>query len=69
MGLKLSVKAIYYTSSEEEFTDIFSTSGWKQQHYIIICCEYSEYMQDPPYHFVDTEQEFQALVKGLRPKD
>ena len=27
---------------------------------------YSEYA---PYHFVDTEQEFQALVKGLRPKD
>ena len=27
---------------------------------------YGEYA---PYHFVDTEQEFQALVKGLRPKD
>ena len=25
---------------------------------------YGEYA---PYHFVDTEQEFQTLVKGLRP--
>ena len=25
---------------------------------------YGEYA---PYHFVDTEQEFQAIVKGLRP--
>lgn len=25
------------------------------------------YMEYAPYHFVDTEQEFRALVKGLRP--
>ena len=27
----------------------------------------SRYGEYAPYHFVDTEQEFQTLVKGLRP--
>ena len=44
------------------------TVGYKGGQLVTISrpTAYDEYA---PYHFVDTEQEFQALVKGLRPKD
>ena len=40
-------------------------SGGKPENSILL--KYDRYYPDAPYHFVDTEQEFQTLVKGLRP--
>lgn len=68
----------YYTEEEHHRHDVRpGLSGWAQingrnaidsweQRFVTISrpTAYGEYA---PYHFVDTEQEFQAIVKGLRP--